>query len=112
MEKVGGSSGGDGDRSAKTSSSHAYRGPPLTGSAKASPFIPSDGASSFLGVVDEYDPMFPNEFDTCVKSTRERRQRERDDDRRRELDDRDRYFLSPPALLLNIFLMLRLMENS
>ena len=102
MERVGGGNVGDGDRPSKPVVAHAYRGPPLTGSGKASSFIPADGASSFLGVVDEYDPMCPNEFEVCVKASRERRQRERDDDRRREVDDRDRYSLAAHLLPFNL----------
>lgn len=53
-----------------------------------SPFIGADASMSFLGVIDEYEPLRPNDYETYVKMRKEERQRERDEDRRP--DDRER----------------------
>lgn len=55
-----------------------------------SPFIGADASMSFLGVVDEYDPLRPNEYETYVKLRKEDRQRERERDEDRRSDDRER----------------------
>ena len=48
--------------------------PPL-----GSPFIGSDApAGAFLGVVDEYDPMKPNDYETFLKMRRAEKQKERE----------------------------------
>lgn len=52
-----------------------------------SPFIGSDALLSFLGVIDEYDPLRPNEYETFRKLQKEER-REREEERR--TDDRER----------------------
>ena len=57
---------------------------------KSSPFIATDGSSSFLGVSDEYDPLCPNEFETYMKEVREKRARENEERRRRDMEDREK----------------------
>ena len=88
MERIGTPNGGGGDRVTKPIVSGKLS--PLPAAMKSSPFIASDGNSSFLGVADEYDPMCPNEFETYMKEVRERRARDRDGQRKRDLEDREK----------------------
>ncbi|XP_041350438.1 splicing factor 45-like [Gigantopelta aegis] len=62
-----------------------------------SPFVPSPVIPSITGVVDEYDPFRPNEYDDLVKKKKEQKQRDREEDRKRDEElrnarrkDRDR----------------------
>ncbi|CAH1785008.1 unnamed protein product, partial [Owenia fusiformis] len=57
-------------------------------SPAASPFIPQE--SSLTGVLDEYDPLRPNEYEDFIKKRREVRQREREREREREIEERER----------------------
>ena len=56
----------------------------------ASPFIAADAPSSFLGVADEYDPRRPNDYETYIKEMKERRNKEKDEERKKELTERER----------------------
>ena len=57
-----------------------------------SPFIGSEAAVAFLGIVDEYDPLRPNDYEAYMKQRKEDdRHRERDEDKWQREDDRDRY---------------------
>ncbi|KAL5013489.1 hypothetical protein ScPMuIL_007759 [Solemya velum] len=53
------------------------------------PFIATEPVPSFTGVVDEYEPLRPNEYDDIMKKRREQRQKERDEDKKKDNDDRD-----------------------
>lgn len=56
----------------------------------ASPFIGVDASSSFLGVSDEYDPLRPNDYEHHCKEIKERKNRQKEDDRKKELQERER----------------------
>ncbi|XP_061428748.1 splicing factor 45 [Lethenteron reissneri] len=43
-----------------------------------------------IPVADEYDPMYPNDYDKVVKRQREDRQRQREHERQKEIDDREK----------------------
>lgn len=53
-------------------------------------FIGIDGPSSFLGVNDEYDPLRPNDYENYSKKLRDRRNKDKDDERKKELQERER----------------------
>ena len=91
MERVGAPNGGSGDRTSApvVISGSSGKNSPIP-SLKSSPFIASDGSSSFLGVVDEYDPLCPNEFETYMKEVREKRARENDDRRKKDMEEREK----------------------
>uniref|UniRef100_W5KEI0 Splicing factor 45 n=1 Tax=Astyanax mexicanus TaxID=7994 RepID=W5KEI0_ASTMX len=40
---------------------------------------------------DEYDPMFPNDYEKVVKRHREERQRQREQERQKEIEEREKY---------------------
>ena len=57
------------------------------------PFIGSEApiiSATFLGVNDEYDPLNPNDYEEHVKVVKDKRQKERDEERQRELEDREK----------------------
>lgn len=54
------------------------------------PYLAGDGPTSFLGVVDEYDPFRPNDYEKVLKRKRELRQKERDVERQKELEEREK----------------------
>ena len=56
-----------------------------------SPFLPADPQSSLTGVIDEYDPLRPNDYEDFVKKRKEQRNKERDDDKRKDFDEDRRY---------------------
>ncbi|KAK3104085.1 hypothetical protein FSP39_024317 [Pinctada imbricata] len=60
---------------------------PSTAQLGSSPFIAADPVPSFTGVIDEYDPLRPNDYEDFVKKRKEQRQKERDDERKREMDE-------------------------
>lgn len=39
---------------------------------------------------DEYDPMFPNDYEKVVKRHREERQRQREQERQKEIEEREK----------------------
>ncbi|XP_078098944.1 splicing factor 45 isoform X1 [Sander vitreus] len=43
-----------------------------------------------IPLADEYDPMFPNDYEKVVKRHREERQRQREQERLKEIDDREK----------------------
>ncbi|KAA8579968.1 hypothetical protein FQN60_005503 [Etheostoma spectabile] len=43
-----------------------------------------------IPLADEYDPMFPNDYEKVVKRHREERQRQREQERLKEMDDREK----------------------
>ena len=47
-------------------------------------------SSTFLGAVDEYDPLHPNDYEEYTKIVKERRQKEREEERRKEMEERER----------------------
>lgn len=55
--------------------------------------VPSGFSSSdaLIPLADEYDPMFPNDYEKVVKRHREERQRQRELERQKEIDDREKY---------------------
>lgn len=56
----------------------------------------SGGFSSgdvLIPLADEYDPMFPNDYEKVVKRHREERQRQREQERQKEIEDREKYVL-------------------
>ncbi|KAJ4924473.1 hypothetical protein JOQ06_003429 [Pogonophryne albipinna] len=54
--------------------------------------VPSGFSSSdaLIPLADEYDPMFPNDYEKVVKRHREERQRQREQERQKEIDDREK----------------------
>ncbi|CAL8323723.1 unnamed protein product [Lota lota] len=50
-------------------------------------FSPGD---ALVPLADEYDPMFPNDYEKVIKRHREERQRQRELERLKEIDDRDK----------------------
>ncbi|XP_033931120.1 splicing factor 45 isoform X1 [Pseudochaenichthys georgianus] len=54
--------------------------------------VPSGFSSSdaLIPLADEYDPMFPNDYEKVVKRHREERQRQRELERQKEIDDREK----------------------
>lgn len=51
-----------------------------------------------IPLADEYDPMFPNDYEKVVKRHREERQRQREQERQKEIEEREKYAASvaPP----------------
>jgi len=49
----------------------------------SAPFFGADVPMSFSGVVDEYDPLRPNDYESFSKKRRDEKRREREDDRDR-----------------------------
>ncbi|KAJ8373709.1 hypothetical protein SKAU_G00042890 [Synaphobranchus kaupii] len=43
-----------------------------------------------IPLADEYDPMFPNEYEKVVKRQREERQRQREQERQKEMEEREK----------------------
>lgn len=50
----------------------------------AGTFFGADAPMSFIGVIDEYDPLRPNDYESYSKKRREEKRRERDDDSSRD----------------------------
>jgi hypothetical protein len=50
---------------------------------------------ALIPLADEYDPMFPNDYEKVVKRHREERQRQREQERLKEIEDREKYDLLP-----------------
>lgn len=46
---------------------------------------------ALIPLADEYDPMFPNDYEKVVKRHREERQRQREQERLKEIEDREKY---------------------
>lgn len=44
-----------------------------------------------IPLADEYDPMFPNDYEKVVKRQREERQRQREQERQKEIEEREKY---------------------
>lgn len=45
-----------------------------------------------LDVENEYDPLWPNDYEKMVKERKEQREREREEDlRKRDLEEREKY---------------------
>ncbi|KAL0195798.1 hypothetical protein M9458_009370, partial [Cirrhinus mrigala] len=42
-----------------------------------------------IPLADEYDPMFPNDYEKVVKRHREERQRQREQERQKEIEERE-----------------------
>ena len=55
--------------------------------------VPSGFSSGdvLIPLADEYDPMFPNDYEKVVKRHREDRQRQREQERQKEIEDREKY---------------------
>ncbi|XP_029317726.1 splicing factor 45 isoform X2 [Cottoperca gobio] len=54
--------------------------------------VPSGFSSGdvLIPLADEYDPMFPNDYEKVVKRHREERQRQREQERQKEIDEREK----------------------
>lgn len=54
--------------------------------------VPSAFSSSdvLIPLADEYDPMFPNDYEKVVKRHREERQRQREQERQKEIEEREK----------------------
>uniref|UniRef100_A0A3Q3E235 Splicing factor 45 n=1 Tax=Labrus bergylta TaxID=56723 RepID=A0A3Q3E235_9LABR len=54
--------------------------------------VPSGFSSSdvLIPLADEYDPMFPNDYEKVVKRHREERQRQREQERQKEIEEREK----------------------
>lgn len=44
-----------------------------------------------IPLADEYDPMFPNDYEKVMKRHREERQRQREQERQKEIEEREKY---------------------
>ena len=60
-------------------------------------FLPQDPVPSgfsagevLIPLADEYDPMFPNDYEKVVKRQREERQRQRELERQKEIEEREK----------------------
>lgn len=55
--------------------------------------VPSGFSSGdvLIPLADEYDPMFPNDYEKVVKRHREERQRQREQERQKEIEEREKY---------------------
>ncbi|XP_034529906.1 splicing factor 45 isoform X1 [Notolabrus celidotus] len=80
--KRGGSSE---DRQISDTPPHVAAGPKDT--------VPSGFSSGdvLIPLADEYDPMFPNDYEKVVKRHREERQRQREQERQKEIEEREKY---------------------
>ncbi|XP_071171693.1 splicing factor 45-like isoform X6 [Mytilus edulis] len=56
-----------------------------------SPFLPPDPSSSLTGVVDEYDPLRPNDYEDFTKKRKEQRLKEREEEKHKNFDDERRF---------------------
>lgn len=56
--------------------------------------VPSGFSSGdvLIPLADEYDPMFPNDYEKVVKRHREERQRQREQERQKEIEEREKYY--------------------
>uniref|UniRef100_S4R769 Splicing factor 45 n=1 Tax=Petromyzon marinus TaxID=7757 RepID=S4R769_PETMA len=63
--------------------------PPVATTPKVVPPMAFMG-EMLIPVADEYDPMYPNDYDKVVKRQREDRQRQREHERQKEIDDREK----------------------
>lgn len=56
--------------------------------------VPSGFSSGdvLIPLADEYDPMFPNDYEKVVKRHREERQRQREQERQKEIEEREKYW--------------------
>uniref|UniRef100_A0A3Q0RCW6 Splicing factor 45 n=1 Tax=Amphilophus citrinellus TaxID=61819 RepID=A0A3Q0RCW6_AMPCI len=54
--------------------------------------VPSGFSASdvLIPLADEYDPMFPNDYEKVVKRHREERQRQREQERQKEIEEREK----------------------
>lgn len=54
--------------------------------------VPSGFSSGdvLIPLADEYDPMFPNDYEKVLKRHREERQRQREQERQKEMEDREK----------------------
>ncbi|XP_028307148.1 splicing factor 45 [Gouania willdenowi] len=54
--------------------------------------VPSGYSSSdvLIPLADEYDPMFPNDYEKVMKRHREERQRQREQERQKEIEEREK----------------------
>ncbi|KAM6896770.1 splicing factor 45 [Lycodopsis pacificus] len=54
--------------------------------------VPSGFSSgdALIPLADEYDPMFPNDYEKVVKRHREERQRQREQERQKEIEEREK----------------------
>lgn len=54
--------------------------------------VPSGFSSGdvLIPLADEYDPMFPNDYEKVVKRHREERQRQREQERQKEIEEREK----------------------
>ena len=55
--------------------------------------VPSGFSSGdvLIPLADEYDPMFPNDYEKVVKRHREERQKQREHERLKEIEEREKY---------------------
>lgn len=60
-------------------------------STGGSPFLPSEPQPSLTGVIDEYEPLRPNDYEDFVKKRKEQRMKEREEEKKKDLDDDRRY---------------------
>lgn len=44
-----------------------------------------------IPLADEYDPMYPNDYEKVVKRHREEQQRKREQERQKEMEEREKY---------------------
>ena len=47
-------------------------------------------SSTFLGAVDEYDPLHPNDYEDYLKQIKKRKDREREQERVKEQEEREK----------------------
>lgn len=61
--------------------------------------VPSGFSSSdvLIPLADEYDPMFPNDYEKVMKRHREERQRQREQERQKEIEEREKYGVAGAA---------------
>lgn len=62
--------------------------------------VPSGFSSSdvLIPLADEYDPMFPNDYEKVMKRHREERQRQREQERQKEIEEREKCARAPKLI--------------
>ncbi|KTF85238.1 hypothetical protein cypCar_00027660 [Cyprinus carpio] len=65
--------------------------PHIAAGMKDSTSVGFSSGDVLIPLADEYDPMFPNDYEKVVKRHREERQRQREQERQKEIEEREKY---------------------
>ncbi|KTF94827.1 hypothetical protein cypCar_00014146 [Cyprinus carpio] len=64
--------------------------PHIAAGMKDSTSVGFSSGDVLIPLADEYDPMFPNDYEKVVKKHREERQRQREQERQKEIEEREK----------------------